>query len=83
VPADPGRTRVITFDDPDVAAAAYGEAERRYETTIHGGDVDVLLVGASSLEDVKAGYSSYFVNLKSWAKKIKKLLADLPAIPAV
>lgn len=77
-----GRTDVTTFDDPAVAAAAYGEAERRYESKIHGGDVDVLLVGASSLEDVKRGYPSYFINLKSRAKKIKKLLGDLPTIPA-
>ncbi len=68
-----GRTVVTTFDDPAVAAAAYGEAERRQESTIQGGDVAVLLVGASSLDDVKRGYPSYFTNLRSRARKIKRL----------
>lgn len=77
-----GRTDVTAFDDPAVAADAYSEAERRYEDKIHGtaGDVNVLLVGASSLDVVKSYYPSYFMNLKSRSKKIKKLLADLRAI---
>jgi hypothetical protein len=45
--------------------------------------VDVLLVGASSLEVVKAQYPSYFLNLTSRSKKIKKLSADLRAVPAL
>ena len=73
-----GPTDVTTFDDPAVAAAAYGEAERRYATKIHGGEVDVLLVGASSLDAVKAGYPSYFINRKSAEQKVLKWLADLP-----
>ncbi|HJP74690.1 MAG TPA: hypothetical protein VJ914_10505 [Pseudonocardiaceae bacterium] len=57
------------MDDGEVAAAAYGEAERRYESKMHGnGEVDVLLVGASNLEVVKAQYPSY-------------LLADLRTVP--
>lgn len=79
-----GRTDVTPFDDADVAAAAYGDAERRYADQIHGsaGDVNVLLVGASSLEVVKARYPSYFISLTSKAEKISKLLADLRALPA-
>jgi hypothetical protein len=78
-----GRTDVTTFDDPLVAAAAYGEAERRYEDKIRrGGEVDVLLVGASSLDVVKERYPSYFANLKSRARKVQKLLADLPPVLA-
>jgi hypothetical protein len=67
-----------------VAAAAYGEAERRYADQIHGsvGDVDVLLVGASSIEVVKARYPSYFINLTSKAEKISRLRANLRALPA-
>ncbi len=68
-----GPTEVTTFDDADAATAAYSEAEQRYENS----DVDVLLVGASSLDIVKAQYPSYFLNLKSGAKKVRKLLADL------
>jgi hypothetical protein len=78
-----GRTDVTEFDDPVSACAAYDEAERRYEEKIHNRDVNVLLVGASSLDDVKRGYPSYFLNLKSKAKIIAKLRADLRAmIPA-
>jgi hypothetical protein len=69
-----GPTEVTTFDDGDAATTAYNEAERRYENS----DVDVLLVGASSLDAVKAGYPSYFINRKSAEQKVLKWLADLP-----
>jgi hypothetical protein len=79
-----GRTDVSAFDDQDAAVVAYGEAERRYADEIHGsvGDVDVLLVGASTIEVVKARYPSYFTNLTSKAEKVKKPLADRRAVPA-
>lgn len=77
-----GRTDVTAFDDLTYAAAAYSEAERRYKDQMRNGsaEVDVLLVGASSLEVVKDRYPSYFSNLKSRSRKVKKLLADLPAV---
>ncbi|MDQ3671487.1 MAG: hypothetical protein M3364_03485 [Actinomycetota bacterium] len=45
------------FGDQDVAFDAYGEAERLY-----GGDrnVEVVLVGADSLETVRQTHSNYF-----------------------
>ena len=79
-----GRTDVTAFDDPTEAAAAYGEAERRYMEELRGVNrtVDVLLVGASSLGVVKQNYPSYFINVKSPAAKIKALMAALPPLPA-
>ena|SRR5437660_12617977 len=78
-----GRTDVTEFDDPEAACTAYDKAERRYAEKIHNREVNVLLVGASSLDDVKQGYPSYFLNLKSRSKIIEKLRADLRAmIPA-
>jgi hypothetical protein len=80
-----GRTDVTSFDDSALAAAAYGDAERRYEDKIHGvdRDVDVLLVGASSLDVVKERYPSYFANEKSLSAKVRKLLDGLPPVPAL
>ncbi|GAB3437748.1 hypothetical protein [Actinophytocola sediminis] len=79
-----GRTDVQSFDDPAVAAAAYGDAERRYKDRIRGLDrtVDVLLVGASSLDVVKERYPSYFAREKSVSAKVRKLLDSLPPVPA-
>jgi hypothetical protein len=79
-----GRTDVRQFDDPAEAAAAYGEAERRFKDEITGADraVDVLLVGASNLDVVKQRYPSYFANVKSPRAKVRRLLAALPPIPA-
>ena len=74
------RTDVTTFDDLAQATTAYDEAERRYRDKIHGsqGDVDVLLVGASSLEIVRKRYPSYFMNVRSRSAKLEKLMAGLP-----
>ena len=76
-----GRTVVTEFDDPIEAATAYGETERKFEDRIKGPNrtVDVLLVGASSLDVVKQHYPSYFMNATSPAGKIRALLAGLPA----
>jgi hypothetical protein len=72
-----GTTDVTTFDDPAVAAAEYGEAEQLYAEHIHRGDMDVLLVGASSLDVVRQRYPSYFMNPESTSTIIRDLLADL------
>jgi hypothetical protein len=79
-----GRTDVTEFEDLTTAAAAYSETERRYKDRFRGGrsGVDVLLVGASSIEVVKQRYPSYFSNLRSRSEKVRKLLASLPAVPA-
>lgn len=79
-----GRTDVTSFEDATQAAAAYSEAERTYEDKLHNpaGDVDVLLVGASSIEVVKERYASYFTSARSRADKLHKLLAGLPSVPA-
>lgn len=79
-----GRTKVTEYVDPQIAAAAYSEAERRYKDKMKGSDpeMDVLLVGASSLDVVKKRYPSYFTTATSRADKIKELLATLPAVPA-
>lgn len=78
------RTDVTAFDDLTQATAAYDEAERRYKDKIHGsrGDVDVLLVGASSLEVVRDRYPSYFTNVRSRSAKLEKLMAGLPVVLA-
>jgi hypothetical protein len=70
-------------NSPTITAS--GEAERRYADKIHGtsGDVAVLLVGASSIEVVKAQYPSYFINLTSRSEKVSKLLADLRTLTAI
>ena len=72
-----GTTDVTTFDDPAVAAVEYGEAERLYADQIHNGDMDVLLVGASSLDVVKQMYPSYFMDPESTSTIIRDLLAGL------
>jgi hypothetical protein len=72
-----GTTDVTEFDDSAAAAAEYGAAERRYAEEIHSGDMDVLLVGASSLDVVKQRYPSYFMNPESTSTIIRDLLADL------
>ncbi|HEY4452869.1 MAG TPA: hypothetical protein VGN81_01045 [Pseudonocardiaceae bacterium] len=72
-----GKTDVTEFDDSALAGAEYGEAERRYAREIHNGDMDVLLVGASSLDVVKQMYPSYFMTPGSTATIISDLLADL------
>lgn len=74
------RTDVTTFDDLSQATAAYDEAERRYKDEIHGshGDVDVLLVGASSEEVVRTRYPSYFTNVRTRSAKLQKLMSGLP-----
>lgn len=79
-----GRTDVMQFSDPEQAAVAYGDYERRYMDQIHGAgrEVDVLLVGASNLDAVKHRYPSYFANAKSRAGKVRQLLATLPPVPA-
>ncbi|GLY68270.1 hypothetical protein [Amycolatopsis taiwanensis] len=79
-----GRTSVRTFDDINEAAAAYDEAEQRFESKLEGHDpeMDVLLVGASSLDVVKQRYPSYFTTEKSRSAKVHQLLNSLPAIPA-
>lgn len=79
-----GRTAVTRFEDPTVAAEAYSEAERKHKDQLHGADrdVDVLLVGASSLDVVKNRYPSYFANARSRSAKVRKLLASLPPVPA-
>lgn len=79
-----GKTEVTEYADPQTAAAAYSEAERRYKDKLKGDNpsMDVLLVGASSIDVVKDRYPSYFTTAKSKADKIKDLLAGLPAVPA-
>lgn len=72
-----GQTDVTTFDDSAVAAAEYGAAERRYADEIHRGDMDVLLVGASSLDVVKQRYPSYFMNPEATSTIIRDVLAEL------
>lgn len=79
-----GRTDVKRFTDLDAAAVAYSEAEQRYKDKLQGIDpeMDVLLVGASSIEVVKERYPSYFTKAKSRSDKVNHLLAVLPAVPA-
>ena len=72
-----GTTEVTEFDDSTEAGAEYGAAERRYADQIHNGDMDVLLVGASSLDVVKQMYPSYFMDPESTSTIIRDLLAGL------
>lgn len=79
-----GRTDVTQYLDPSEAANAYSEAERRYARKMHGADpaIDVLLVGAASLEVVKERYPSYFTRETTKSAKVHKLLAEMMATPA-
>ncbi|GAB3283114.1 hypothetical protein [Parasphingorhabdus pacifica] len=79
-----GETSVSSFNDADEAAAAYNEAEQYHQDKLKGPDaeMDVLLVGASSLDVVKRRYPSYFLSGRSKSAKVKHLLAALPAVPA-
>lgn len=79
-----GRTSVRTFDDINDAVVAYDEAEQRFKSELEGHDpeMDVLLVGASSLEVVKKRYPSYFTTEKSKSAKVHQLLNSLPTVPA-
>jgi hypothetical protein len=53
-----GKARVREFGgDYEAALAAYSEVEREYE---HRPDVDIVLLGADSLEVIKRTHSSYF-----------------------
>lgn len=52
-----GKTDVQPFDtDYDGAIAAYSKAERANR----GGNLDIVLLGADSLETIKKTHSSYF-----------------------
>lgn len=79
-----GTTRVTEFADAAEAAEAYSAAETRYKKGLRDGarSVDVLLVGASSLDVVKNRYPSYFVKEKTRTARIKSLL-DSIQMPAV
>jgi hypothetical protein len=77
---DLGRTDVRTFTDDAEATSAYNETERRYTDGLGrlAPDVDVLLVGAASLDVVKRRYPSYFMSATTMADKIKFLMEKLP-----
>lgn len=82
---DQGRTEVTSFADAAEAAVAYGEAERQFKDKMRGSnpEMDVLLVGASSLDVVQERYPSYFTKAKSKIDKARELLASLPLVPAL
>lgn len=44
-----------SFEDPDEAAAAYAQAERE-----HKGHVEIVLVGADSIETIMRTHGHYF-----------------------
>ncbi len=46
-----------SYDDADVAAAAYAETEAKYRGRE---DLEVVLVGADSIETIKRTHSHYF-----------------------
>ncbi len=52
-----GDAEVKEFDDYDTAVAAYDEIEQRMRGRR---DLDIVLLGADSLETVKKTHSSYF-----------------------
>lgn len=55
---DTGRTRIESFGtDYDAAQAAYAEAER---ANAEGERLDIVLLGADSLETIRQTHSSYF-----------------------
>ncbi|RCW47021.1 hypothetical protein DFQ14_101364 [Halopolyspora algeriensis] len=78
-----GTTQVYEYDDPGLAADAYSETEKKFRRDLGGSDpeVDVLLVGAESLNVVKERYPSYFIKAKSRSDKLNRLLAALPVAP--
>jgi hypothetical protein len=79
-----GETEVRTFRDSGSAAEAYGEAERKFKDKMRGSnpEMDVLLVGASSLDVVRRRYPSYFAQSKSKSDAAKRLLSGLVAVPS-
>ncbi|MFO7192130.1 MULTISPECIES: hypothetical protein [Thermocrispum] len=79
-----GRTDIREFTDQTMAVAALNEAEERFTDRRHHGpsNVDVLLVGAPSIDAVKKHYPSYFINGRSRAEKVRQLLNALPVISA-
>lgn len=57
---DLGAQRLIEqeeFDDGDKAAAAYAERERQHEGR---DDLEIVLVGADSIETIKRTHAHYF-----------------------
>lgn len=48
-----------TYDDADEAAAAYSEAEAKYRDR---SDLEVVLVGADSLDTIKQTHAHYFAS---------------------
>ena len=52
-----GEAEVEEFDDYDAAVAAYDDIEKRMRGRR---DLDIVLLGADSLETVKKTHSSYF-----------------------
>ncbi|SDK64376.1 hypothetical protein SAMN04487820_110152 [Actinopolyspora mzabensis] len=79
-----GRTDVYEYEDPERAAEDYSKTEQRFLSRLGGADpaVDVLLVGAESLDVVKERYPSYFLKDTSRSAKLRQLLAALPVAPA-
>ncbi|PXY34987.1 hypothetical protein BAY59_05805 [Prauserella coralliicola] len=78
-----GRTEVTEFEDLTRAASAYSETERQYKDELTGSDpvMDVLLVGAESLDVVQERYPSYFIKAKSRSARLSRLLRALPPVP--
>ncbi|SNR68983.1 hypothetical protein SAMN06265360_114157 [Haloechinothrix alba] len=79
-----GKTDVESFSDYFAAARAYNEAEHRYKSQLSStdADVDVLLVGAASLDLVKERYPSYFGEATSKADRVTGLLNTMQPVPA-
>lgn len=79
-----GQTDVMEFDDLQAASDAYDAAERQYGRKLSGLDpeVDVLLVGASSLSVVKDRYPSYFTTTTTRKAAVRSLLKSMPVVGA-
>jgi hypothetical protein len=52
-----GEVAYIEFDDPDKAAKEYARLERGFR---HRDEIEVVLLGADSIETIKQTHSNYF-----------------------
>jgi hypothetical protein len=57
-----GHTEVAVYDDQEKAFHDYLEAERSFSDLTRGADpmLEIVLIGAESLEDVRTAYPHYF-----------------------
>ncbi|ANU65340.1 RelA/SpoT domain-containing protein [Turicimonas muris] len=68
--ADVGKVRLIAFDDLSDAESFYSIKEQE---TKDNQNIDVVLMSAGALKDIKRAYPNYFLDTKDFLKNIKNI----------